>query len=469
MILKGAAVLTGGQVLRQSMSFFRNIIVARLLIPEEFGIAAMLVISVSMLDMTGNLSVDRLLVQAEDGDDPEFQATTHTFQVLRGIALSIIMLGLAWPLSRLLGVSHALWAFQCLALVPLVRGFAHLDPKRLHRKMYFSRDVLVEIVSQVVMLLLAWPLAEWLRNYSVMVWLLLAHAFVYTLATHILAFRPYRLQCDTKYARRMLHFGWPLAINSVLIFVIFQGDKMIIGGMRGPAMLAVYAIALSLTMVPVAVVAKINATIFLPIFSNSKRDANKFEAALRNSSQITSTLASVFSVIMIVVGGRIIVLLYGEQYSAASQAIEWLGAMQAVRLMRSVPSQAAIALGETKNPMYANVARNFAILGMITVAYYDLPLQWFAISAFGGELVALFVATVLLSRMQGIPIAAVSKYSTVGLICMGTTGLVTNFSGTRDTVGQCIFTLLLSISATLVAFGVSNLSRRHIIESNNCD
>ena len=63
-ILAGFSILAGGQILAQSFALVRNVIIARLISPDDFGIAATFVITVSLFEMISNLAVDQLLVQA---------------------------------------------------------------------------------------------------------------------------------------------------------------------------------------------------------------------------------------------------------------------------------------------------------------------------------------------------------------------------------------------------------------------
>ena len=224
-VLQGSGLMMGGQMLGLGMSFIRNIIVARLISTDDFGIASTFFISISLFEMISNLSVDRLLVQAEDGDGPEFQATAQAFQALRGAANSLLMFLLAWPFSRLFDIPQALWAFQCVALVPLIRGFVHLDPKRLHREMRFGRDVLSELLPQAVALALAWPLAKWFGNYAAVLWLLVAQAAAMVLVSHITAVRRYAWAWNRALFTRMARFGWPLLLNGLLMFLIRQGTE----------------------------------------------------------------------------------------------------------------------------------------------------------------------------------------------------------------------------------------------------
>ena len=68
-LLKGGINLTVGQVVINALIFMRNVIIARLLSPSDYGIAALFAMTVSFLEMLSNFSSEVLLVQADLGDD----------------------------------------------------------------------------------------------------------------------------------------------------------------------------------------------------------------------------------------------------------------------------------------------------------------------------------------------------------------------------------------------------------------
>ena len=75
--LKSGLLLSGGSIASSMCSFGRNIIIARLISVENFGIAATLALTMSLVEMASNLSLDRLIVQDPEGDSPRLQATAH--------------------------------------------------------------------------------------------------------------------------------------------------------------------------------------------------------------------------------------------------------------------------------------------------------------------------------------------------------------------------------------------------------
>jgi len=396
-LIKGSSVLLAGQVLSQGISFVRNVVVARLISPDDFGIAAMFVITVSLLEMISDLAWDKMLIQDPNGNKMGFQATAQLMMFCRGVANAVLIFLLAWPISVLFKVPEARWAFHWLALVPLLRGMLHLDCKRFHREMKFRADITVEVVSQVLAVLAAWPLAAWLGDYTAMLWVVILQSAVLCVGSHLLARRPYRWAWDRLFTNRILAFGWPLVINGLLMFGIFEGDKLIIGAAYTMAELGVYVVAFTLTMIPTMMIARVFTSLLLPVLSREQDSPDRFRQYYRLCTVALSVISAAIVIPFVIGGGVLIVRVYGKEYAQASEVIGWLAVAQGVRLLRIGPTLAVLAVGDTVSCMMVSLFRASALLGVTAVAALQLDLFWIALCALIGEILALIF---LLCRLR---------------------------------------------------------------------
>ena len=83
---------------------------------------------------------------------------------------------------------------------------------------------LVGLVPQVIVTAAAWPLAVWLKDYRVIVWLMVTKSVTGAVLSFMFARRPYRWRWDREHARSMLVFGWPLLLNGLVMFGCQQAD-----------------------------------------------------------------------------------------------------------------------------------------------------------------------------------------------------------------------------------------------------
>ena len=298
-IFKGGSQLALGQIVSQACSFVRNLVIARIVSPADFGIAATFAMTLSLMEMVSNVASEMLLVQSPEGNEPGLQSTAQAMKVVRGIGNGLILLALAIPLSRLFGVPQATWAFACLAVYPFLLGFSHLDTYRLQREMKFMPWVLMTAGSNALVTVITFPLVYWLRNYSVMLWVLVLQSLFQTIISHFVAKRRYTWAWDKNYVRSMFHFGWPLLINGLLMYGIFEGDRLIIGSSNRLfprshftlSDLGVYSVAFALTMAPTMVVANIGTSLFLPLLSQAQKSVQEFRERYALTSQLIAIAA----------------------------------------------------------------------------------------------------------------------------------------------------------------------------------
>ena len=429
-LFKSGFTIGSGQMVSQACSFLQNVIAARLLSPQSYGIAATFSMTFYLVDMFSNLGIGTHLIQAEDGNNPRFERTAQLLLALRGMINAAFIFVLAGPISSLFGVPQARWAFRCLALTPLLKSFGHLDTVRFQRELRFGPAVAVDVSSNLLVTLVALPLCWWLRDYTAMLWILVLQAAFSAIGAQIAAERRYGWAWDLGYARRMLAFGWPLLINGFLMYGIFQGDRFVIGAAKRLfahstytlADLGIYSVAFTLTMVPTTLVGNVGTSLILPHLARVQKDRPQFERRYIVLNQIIALLAAMISIPYIVAGGWLVILVYGTKYAAAAGFIGWLGAMWALRTIRIAPTLAAMSMGDTRNSMISNVARTLALVGVLLAAATGQPITWIAISGFLGELLALAVCVGRLQREHGVRAMLCLKpfsFAATGMIIAG--------------------------------------------------
>lgn len=397
--LTSAIKLGADQLCVQIGSFLRNVILARLISPDDFGIATILILAFALVDMISNVAVETLIVQADYGDSVEFQESAHLFQACRGVLNSVILFAVADPASRLFGVTEAKWAFLTMSALPLIKGFTHTDAMRLKRHWVFGPTITVSISTATIATLATMPLAVWLRSYSAIVWTLLIQVTVSTVASHLVADRPYRWKWTRAYFARILAFGWPLLVNGFLMYLIFQGDRLVIAlssqlfprSSYTHTDLAAYSVAVSCILIPGSFVAEISHSLFLPLLSQAQRVKSSFERVYALSAQALCLFAAGISVPLIIAGGWLIAYVFGSEYASSRGVMGWLAAMIALRIIRMAPTLASVALGDTKNGMIPNLARTVALAAVVAITAVGYGLEWIAACGFAGELLALGV------------------------------------------------------------------------------
>jgi O-antigen/teichoic acid export membrane protein len=464
--------LAAGQIFIQICSFIRNVVIARLISPADFGIASMFAISLSLIEMISNLAAEKLIIQDIEGDSECFQATIHCLQFVRGCLIGLILFSIAGPLARLFGVEDARWAFRWLGFIPFIRGLIHQDMIRLQRQMRFGPSILVETGVSVVVMIAAYPLGRWFGDYSAMLWIIVAQAGIVVLGSHIVAERRYRWALDKNTISRLLIFGWPLLINGLLMFGILQGDRFMIGAANrlfGRAIytltdLGVYSVAFSLVFAPTMLIANVGTALFLPLLSRVQDSGRSFERRYYFVCQTIALAGGLFSIPFIISGEWIIRLIYGQKYANAGSVVAWLAAMQALRIIRIGPTLAAMAKGDTKNAMFSNVVRSVAFAGVVLTAAFGGPLPLIAASGFMGEVLAMGFCVGRLKSIHRIPVMVCLKPAIIsGIFMMLGAVTLSTFQMNKFISFNLSISVVTIISFLLVIFYISKDFRNELI------
>jgi len=403
---KGAVALGAGRAVIDLCSFARNIIVARLLTPADVGIGATFWITVALLQMISDLAADRLLIQAKDGDEPRFQASVQLWEFGRGVLNSVLLFALAWPAAYLFKSPQALWAFQCVALIPLLRGLSHLDIRRMQRHLRYGPQTVVEASGQIVSLLLAYPVCRLLGNYSALLVLTLVQEGIKTGASFVLAERPYRWAWDRAYVRRLLGFGWPLLINGVLLFAIMKGDRLIVGTAFSTHDLGLYAMAFTLANTPFTLLGSVLNPLALPLLAAVQDQPAAFERRVRLCNAVFALAAGPVGIPLVLCAPWLLERIYGTSYAAAGGVFAWLIAARLLWFLRHPPTTAAIARADTKNALFANVFRSSGVILAIISALLRYPLAAIGLAAVIAEFTALLASAARLRRQHAVPMSA---------------------------------------------------------------
>ena len=410
-IMFGGAQLFAGQIASQVLAFLRNFIVARLLVPEDFGVASTFAVTITALELLSDFSLEKIIVRDRKGDEKQFQATITMLNMLRYLILSAAIFFSAGWIANLFEVPEAKTAYQILAAVPIIRGFVHLDVFRMQREMNFTMEIVAHVGSQFAGLVVASILAYLTRDYTSVLWGVIAQSLVMVVITHIMAGRRYSLAFNREYAIAALIFGWPLMVNGIVLMLSTQADRVLVGAYLGMTDLAQYTIAALLVSVPGSSLYRIVSTLALPWLSKEQDNHGAFQSKYDTLGHVVGLIAVTVFVPIALIGSDVIAFAFGSGYLGNWVLIGWLAVAMAIRFMRCRIVNALLANGNTKDLMLSETAR---IVGIV-LAYFALVmgggLLEVGICMCIGEIVAYVVCIIRLNALKTGPVQThVSTY-----------------------------------------------------------
>jgi O-antigen/teichoic acid export membrane protein len=423
-MFRKATLLLSGNMAASALLFARNLLVAWLIPIEDYGVAMTFAVAMAVVEMGSALGMHQQIVQAKDGNDPQFQAALQGFQLLRGAIISACLFLFAVPVAQFFGIPEAAWAYQVLAVIPLLNALEHFDTYRRQRSMTFLPTILTSVLPAGLSVLAVWPLSLYFGDWRIMLYALVAQAAATTLLSHLLAERRWRLLLDRSVMLRSLRFGWPILLGAVMMFLANYGEKAVVGRELGMEALAIFAMGLTLSLTPILVVTRSIAVFFLPLLSAAAgADPPRFARLAMVVSQCYFILAMSVAIGLLLLGPWLVDILLGDKFASLPPILAWFAVLQGIWALKLGAHTVALSLGQTENALAADLFRSalFPVAWWAVVQTGDMRLMiWIAMI---GECLAVITAFALLRRRANLSLRSLRLPMSLSAATIATGGL----------------------------------------------
>lgn len=370
------------------LRFASNLILARLLVPEFFGLMALVNVFIMGLNLFSDVGLGPSIIQNKRGDDPTFINTAWTIQVIRGLALWLGSILIAWPVSQLYGEKQLLFLIPVVGLSTLISSFDSTALFTLNRQLAVGKLAAFELGGQIMAVIAMITWAWFDKSVWALVFGGLVSATVQLVWSHrLLPEQPNRFAWDKEAAKSIFSFGKWIFFSTALTFLASQSDRLILGKLLTPAMLGVYGIAYTLADLPRSVILALSGKVIFPAFSKlADLPREAFRAKILKNRRLLLLALAPGLTILVSFGDFAVRLLYKEVYHDAA----WMLPIIAVGIwhtsLYSTMSPALMALGK---PIYNTLGYLLTLITLSTallVGYHFMGIKGAVIAVAAGDI-----------------------------------------------------------------------------------
>lgn len=400
--VRSSAFTVAGFGTSQIIRLASNLILARLLFPEAFGMMALISVILQGLLQFSDVGVTPSILQSRRGDDENFLNTAWTIQVMRGVGLWLTACALALPMSWFYDEPRLVQMLPIAALGVLVNGFNPTALDSANRHLRFGRVTGIEIATQLVGIVTGVTLA-WLTG---SVWALIVSNVVAALANLVFlnAFLPgirNRFRWEPAAAQELINFGKWIFLATVCGFLWGQADKIIIGKYLPLDVFGVYNIGYFLASFPLLLGNMVIRRLLIPIYRElpPAESRENFLKLRRMRTLVTGGLLALMAVFAL--GGvPLVELLYDDRYRLAGAVVALIAIMQIPQVIVLTYDQAALAVGDSRRFFVLTLAKATAMVGCLLTGLYLAGLMG-ALLGIGAAMFFVYPVVVWLARRMG--------------------------------------------------------------------
>lgn len=361
--MHGSALTILGFGGSQALRLGSNLVLAKLLMPEAFGLMALVTMLVVGLKLFSDIGIGQSILRSPRGDDPVFLDTAWSLDLIRGFALWALACLMAWPMARFYGIPELVLIVQVAAAILAITGFEPTRVDTAARHLQLGRVTLFDLASQIVatavMIFLAWRTGS---VWSLVAGQLLGAGLRLFLMTRYLPGPANRFRIERSAARELLHFGKWIFLSTVAGFLVAQGDKLVLSTFLPLDMLGIYNIGYTLASVPLMLGGALVGRMMIPLYrahlpeDGSAPRAADFAALRRFRFMLTGALIAI-SVAMALGGYALVGLLYDPRYQQAGVIVMLLSVAFMPQIIVMSYDQIALTLGDSRQFFWLTAAR----------------------------------------------------------------------------------------------------------------
>ncbi|WNO54519.1 lipopolysaccharide biosynthesis protein [Stakelama saccharophila] len=327
------------------MGLLSTLVLARLLVPADFGLVAIATTMLAVLQTITNMSLGQALIHHPDPTTDHFHAA-WTLNALRGLVVGGLFAAAGQPIAVFYGDARLAPVVAVLGASVFLNGL--MNPKRimLQKKLVFWQDFVLTVSAKLVGLIVSVWLAFATKSYWALVWGQVAAQGTSVLVSYMVL--PMLPRPRWRASRELFGFSAWLTLSQIVNTINWRFDQLLIGKFLGRSDLGLYTVGDNLALMPTReATLPLTQTLF-PAYANVRDDRKRLLRAYQRSQALVTAIALPLGVGMALLAKPLVLIAMGPKWLGAVVVIQALAAIFALQTLGTLVQPLGMSLGATR-------------------------------------------------------------------------------------------------------------------------
>lgn len=340
------------------VSLVVQIVLARILSPDTFGLLAILLVVTSVADSIAQSGLGLALIQDSEADDASFDTAFWLSLAIAAVIYIAIFL-FAPTIAAFYSMPELTQCLRVISLVIFFNAANSIQRAYLQKTMNFRGIFIVSLIASLISGIVGIAAAL----HGLELWALVIQTVTSSVATCFVmkVAVPWKLhfRFKVKDFKRLFGYGWKICITGILNVFYTGISDLIIGKSCSASDLGMYSQGRKYPQAAISVVSNAIANVLFPAFSNAKSDMNVFKDMVQKSLKVGSFVVVPFAMLCAVTAEPLVALLLTDKWLPCVPVFQLVCLGNLFLIMQLVNLRAYMALG------YSNVYMNLQIIKVV--------------------------------------------------------------------------------------------------------
>jgi lipopolysaccharide exporter len=350
--------------------FITTLLLAKLLVPEDFGVVAAGLSVIAYLEIILDLGIGAAVIyEQEKGNSSSRLNTAFTLN----LGICVILTGAGWLAAPWLALFFHTpgqeWIYRALFLFLLFRGVSQIHDAMLKRDLRYRRRAAVDISRGVARAVVSIPLA--LTGFGA--WAIVAGVLTSEFSGSVLnwilvPFRP-RLQLDRTAASTLLRFGAAVTALKVFGEIGLNADYLVVGNRLGPTALGYYNLAYRVPEMILGGAYWVFSSVAFPVYSKARSTiASDLGATMLRVLRLTCLFGFTGGVVLALSSRDVVTALLGSHWLPIVAPLAILSLTMGLEAIGYASGDIFPAVGRPGLLLAINIPLTFLLVGGFIIA-----------------------------------------------------------------------------------------------------
>ncbi|WP_447045824.1 lipopolysaccharide biosynthesis protein [Vreelandella sp. H-I2] len=356
------------QLLRRGVSFLVTLLLARFLVPEDFGLLAMMAVFIAITNSLMDSGIKQALIRKKDASQVAFNTAFYTNLVF-GIFAYALLFGVAPWVAEFYEEPHLTLLIRVLGVVVLINSFQLIQSAILSKELNFKTQLKASVPASVLSGILAIILAQ----QGAGVWALIAQMVVSSLLLSIILWYVQRwrptLSYDFSIFKEMYLFGYKLFLANLLNIIVKNLYIIVIAKVFSAGAAGLYFFANRIKELVVEQLVTAVQKVTYPALSTMQDDDVRLKAAYRKVLKLTTFILFPTLLMIAVLAEPIFLVLFSERWLPAVIYLQLMCIAALLYPLHSINLNILKVKGRTDVYLGISVFKKIVICAVLFVTY----------------------------------------------------------------------------------------------------
>lgn len=347
------------------IQFVIQILLSRLLSPEDFGISSITSMFIFLLHNLLQNGFTKYLVQKQEVDDLDY-STTFVTSVVVSAGFGVVVFILAPLVGGFYQSDQLSTMLRIICVLAVVGSFSAIQNALVQRQLLFKQQFVASTISVVV----SGGLAIYLAVHNFGVWSIIAHQILTVILSSLSLAFLVRWRPSIRYSKErfasLKAFVWPLFITNIWEWLFLNLRPLIIGRVYNTSILGYYNRANQFPVISMNIMSTAIQSVMLPVFAQRQSQLNVIHRLSQKLFSLTSFVYLPIMVGLALVSRPLIIILLTDKWLMAVPIMQILCISSIFSGFNSLQLEVLYSIGEVNILMKYQYIR--MIFGLIIIA-----------------------------------------------------------------------------------------------------